>query len=552
MKRKWIALILAVALLITMVPLFKGLTFAMQAEETHTLCISGQKVWENYEGVAKPEAISIAVFDANGQVSTDTKTISGQGDTWSFSNVCFTVPTLDVNTEYHIQEIGAVPNSSSVGEAFHVTEALHCNYKKSASQPQANSSYTLSNDSNLIVIFKHAGGHYIWKATAWTTDEKAAFDGSAYNNPTFISGTQSTTSFSFDGDSYRFSVSQSGSGYKIDFEKKTWCWWFIIPYWGWDSANHAIEKGSISCNTNYSASNVKLTNTYTPPTTKICGVKTWDDEEDRDGLRPKFITINLMRAGQANAVKSLEVLADEYGVWSWSFEDLPKYDNGEEIEYSIAEDTVSGYEPTINGYNVTNYHPPEKTSITVKKVWEGGVPGTSYPPVTVILNKRVGNDTVPEIVEEITLNDDSWTHTFQNLFVNEGGEKITYSISEVAVPGYKSEIDGNPEEGFTITNTYTPPPTTVPTNTQPETTTTEETTEVPATEPTTSEIVAGDEDEKTTTTITQPTEVVAGDEDEVDVVPTGENYLYLVVAILFILGGVIVLVPAIKKVRVKK
>lgn len=66
------------------------------------------------------------------------------------------------------------------------------------------------------------------------------------------------------------------------------------------------------------------------------------------------------------------------------------------------------------------------------------------------------------------------------------------------------------------------------------------------------EIVAGDEDEKTTPTTTQPSEVVAGDEDEVDVVPTGENYLYLVVAILFILGGVIVLVPAIKKVRVKK
>ncbi|NLG30902.1 MAG: hypothetical protein GX551_06995, partial [Clostridiaceae bacterium] len=67
-----------------------------------------------------------------------------------------------------------------------------------------------------------------------------------------------------------------------------------------------------------------------------------------------------------------------------------------------------------------------------------------------------------------------------------------------------------------------------------------------------SEIVAGDEDEKTTTTITQPTEVVTGDEDEVDVVPTGENYLYLVVAILFILSGAVVLVPAIKKVRVKK
>ena len=66
------------------------------------------------------------------------------------------------------------------------------------------------------------------------------------------------------------------------------------------------------------------------------------------------------------------------------------------------------------------------------------------------------------------------------------------------------------------------------------------------------EIVAGDEDEKTTPTTTQPSEVVAGDEEEVDVVPTGENYLYLVVATLFTLSGGVVLVPAIKKVRVNK
>lgn len=80
-------------------------------------------------------------------------------------------------------------------------------------------------------------------------------------------------------------------------------------------------------------------------------------------------------------------------------------------------------------------------------------------------------------------------------------------------------------------------------------TTTSSTEEITTTIP---EIVAGDEDEKTTPTTTQPTEVVAGDEDEVDVVPTGENYLYRAVAILFILSGAVVLVPAIKKVRVKK
>ena len=101
-------------------------------------------------------------------------------------------------------------------------------------------------------------------------------------------------------------------------------------------------------------------------------------------------------------------------------------------------------------------------------------------------------------------------------------------------------------EEATTTTTEAATTTTIITEAPTTTTTTEEiTTTIP-------EIVAGDEDEKTTPTTTQPSEVVAGDEDEVDVVPTGENYLYLVVATLFTLSGAVVLVPAIKKVRVKK
>jgi len=547
MKRKWIALILAVALLITMVPLFKGLALAAwcHPDPTYELHVTGKKEWEGDEGDERPDSVTLKLVDADGTIVKDDIEVSKAGN-WEFD---FSVNVNEIETPYTLEEIDVPENYESDLATFNVTAALHCNYEKSASQPGANSFYKLGNDPNLIVIFKHAGGHYIWKATAWTSAEEAAFDGNAYNNPTFISGTQSRTNFSFNGGSYRFSVSKKGSGYEIDFEKKTW---------GWYSANHAIEKGSISCNTKYSASNVKLTNTYTPPTT-ICGVKTWEDNENQDGIRPEKITVILWEKVDqgGGSLLTAEIEVDRLTVyetdnWNYNFGDRPLKKNGNNVTYYIEEEAVEGYTPTYDGYNITNKHVPEETSITVKKVWEGGVPGTSYPSVTVILYKRVGDDPELKKAGEVTLEDDSWTHTFENLFVKEGGEKITYSISEVDVPGYKSEIAGNPEEGFTITNTYTPPPTTVPTNTQPETTTTEETTEVPATEPTTSEIVAGDEDEKTTTTITQPTEVVAGDEDEVDVVPTGENYLYFVVAILFILSGAVVLVPAIKKVRVKK
>ena len=47
MKRKWIALILAVALLVTMVPLFKGLAFGSSEGEKTCYTITGWKEYQN-------------------------------------------------------------------------------------------------------------------------------------------------------------------------------------------------------------------------------------------------------------------------------------------------------------------------------------------------------------------------------------------------------------------------------------------------------------------------------------------------------------------------
>ena len=41
-----------------------------------------------------------------------------------------------------------------------------------------------------------------------------------------------------------------------------------------------------------------LTNTYTPATVSIEGSKTWKDDNNRDGLRPSQITVNLLANGE--------------------------------------------------------------------------------------------------------------------------------------------------------------------------------------------------------------------------------------------------------------
>ena len=79
-----------------------------------------------------------------------------------------------------------------------------------------------------------------------------------------------------------------------------------------------------------------ITNSHTPETTEVSGSKTWDDANDQDGKRPASITINLL----ANGVQKESKTVTEEDNWSWSFTNLPKYENGAEITYTITEDAV--------------------------------------------------------------------------------------------------------------------------------------------------------------------------------------------------------------------
>ncbi|MCC8142224.1 MAG: Cna B-type domain-containing protein [Lachnospiraceae bacterium] len=99
-----------------------------------------------------------------------------------------------------------------------------------------------------------------------------------------------------------------------------------------------------------------VTNTYTPEkptpeTIDVSGSKTWNDDNDKYGKRPESITIHLT----ANGEEIETVTVTEANDWKWSFADLDKYDSdGKTIVYTITEDTVEGYETSVNGYDVTN------------------------------------------------------------------------------------------------------------------------------------------------------------------------------------------------------
>ena len=204
-----------------------------------------------------------------------------------------------------------------------------------------------------------------------------------------------------------------------------------------------------------------VTNVYVPETVTISGTKTWNDADDQDGKRPASITINLL----ANGTEVAEATVTAETAWQYTFNNLPKYENGVEIVYTITEDAVDGYTATIDGYNATNTYAPENIQVSVIKIWEDedNIDNTRPESITIVL---YANGVAVEIKELSAL--DNWEWTFTDLAKYENGAEIVYTISEVEVEGYFSTVTGDMTTGFVITNTYlieitdNPPPLTPP------------------------------------------------------------------------------------------
>ena len=222
-----------------------------------------------------------------------------------------------------------------------------------------------------------------------------------------------------------------------------------------NASGNAIEHNE-KYNNDYTATysivenKTTITNTHIPETINISGTKTWIDGNNQDGKRPESITVNLL----ADGTKVKEVLVTASNNWEYSFENLPKYNNGEEIIYTITENPVAGYETTIEKFNITNEYIPEVVEKTVTKIWDDNKNQDGKRPdyIKVILYKTVNQEKIE--VEEVELNSNkSWTHTWTKLPKYEDGKEIIYSVAEVAPEDYTPTYS---EDTFTITNKYAP------------------------------------------------------------------------------------------------
>lgn len=108
--------------------------------------------------------------------------------------------------------------------------------------------------------------------------------------------------------------------------------------------------------------NNTIINTHSPSKRMIEGTKTWNDNDNNDGIRPDKITVKLF-ADNIYTGKTFEVSSKTN--WQYKFEDLPEYRDGNKIIYTVNEEDVLGYSSEIKGFDIVNTHEVEKIVLVV-------------------------------------------------------------------------------------------------------------------------------------------------------------------------------------------
>ena len=217
-----------------------------------------------------------------------------------------------------------------------------------------------------------------------------------------------------------------------------------------------------------------ITNHYDPELTYVCVKKVWDDDNDRDRVRPGTLTLGLTSDDESYEGTEVTLSAD---TWEATVERLFKYHNhGQKVTYTWTEkDLPEGYtltntEPSevtdeetgLTGVvtTLTNTHNIALTEATVKKVWDDTDDQDGLRPETLSIKLLGDKKAVQKDGEDVvvTLSESTgWSATVTGLPLNDKGTPIEYTWEEVDLPdGY--ELTDTSKEGTvtTLTNTHEP------------------------------------------------------------------------------------------------
>ncbi|MCP1103361.1 hypothetical protein M2454_002774 [Aequitasia blattaphilus] len=208
--------------------------------------------------------------------------------------------------------------------------------------------------------------------------------------------------------------------------------------------------------------------------------KQWDDDGNRDGIRPDEVKVKLIQVGTGIYV---EKTLDADNGWSATWENLPKYDgDGSQWIYKVEETAVNSYTTTYqleqgefgesceietsdNSQRVTikNSYTPKTLKLEVTKSWADNddVFGTRPEEVTFTIMKTTEPTDLESgtAVGTITIKEDDWKGTSEELPIMERVEEVSkqvyYFIKEKEVAGYTSsfvQYEKNNESSGSIAN----------------------------------------------------------------------------------------------------
>ncbi len=463
-----------------------------------TVEISGSKTWNdvnNQDGV-RPESITIRLLQNGTEIDSVTVTA---GDNWAWSFTDLPKYATGQEIEYTIVEDEVegytttvdgydVTNTHTPGQtSVQVTKAWDDAGNQDGVRPNSvtiklvangeatDKELTLNADNNWTGTFTEldeyaAGSKIIYTVaevgigngytTTITGDANEGFVATNSRTPETIAVEGSKTWDDADNqDGIRpgsITIRLLADGEEVASKQVTaadnWAWSFtdLPKFADGEEIVYTVTEDAVDGYTT-TVDGYNVTNTHTPETVAVEGSKTWDDAENQDGKRPASITIRLLADGEE--VTSKQVTATDN--WTWFFTDLPRFANGEEIVYTIAEDAVPEYSSEIDGYDVTNTHTPGQTSVQVTKAWDDADDQDGVRPDSVTI-KLIANGEATD--KELTLNaDNNWTDTFTELDEYAAGDKIVYTVEEVEIgDGYTTTITGDATEGYVVTNSRTP------------------------------------------------------------------------------------------------
>lgn len=214
-----------------------------------------------------------------------------------------------------------------------------------------------------------------------------------------------------------------------------------------------VPKGYTVTEERQEKGDLVLTNTHTPSTVDIPVMKIWADNDNQDGLRPAKITVNLYANGEKVAHKDITSETD----WRETFTGLPEFKDGKKIVYTLQEERVENYSPSIDqeSYTITNTHTPGKTTLSVTKQWDDQEDKDGLRPKSVKVQLYADGKKSGEVIELSAEN--KWTHTFANLDKNVKGKAVTYTVEEVDVPtGYQVTKTDDGQGNVVLTNKHEP------------------------------------------------------------------------------------------------